>query len=135
MTDSILYRMMKSPTMVEEKRLVIVPLSLQQRFLVEAHDSCKLPTGLAWPRRYVGHYCSHCKTCQATKAHPATSRATSLQIFARPSELPNLKPHHIIQMETAGDWEEHLQLLLFAHRTTKHSSTGLRIIASCKFEC
>ena len=24
-----------------------------------------------------------------------------------------------------GDWEEHLQLLLFIYRTTKHSSTGL----------
>ena len=24
-----------------------------------------------------------------------------------------------------GDWEEHLQLLLFVYRTTKHSSTGL----------
>ena len=24
-----------------------------------------------------------------------------------------------------GDWEEHLQLLLFVYQTTKHSSTGL----------
>ena len=24
-----------------------------------------------------------------------------------------------------GDWEEHLQLLLFAYHTTKHSSIGL----------
>ena len=28
-------------------------------------------------------------------------------------------------VEHTGDWEEHLQLLLFAYRTTKHSSTGL----------
>jgi len=28
-------------------------------------------------------------------------------------------------VERAGDWEEHLQLLLFAYHTTKHSSTGL----------
>ena len=27
--------------------------------------------------------------------------------------------------EDHGDWEEHLQLLLFAYRTTKHSSIGL----------
>ena len=27
--------------------------------------------------------------------------------------------------ESQGDWEEHLQLLLFAYRTTKHSSTEL----------
>ena len=27
--------------------------------------------------------------------------------------------------ESCGDWEEHLQLLLFAYRTTKHSSMGL----------
>ena len=27
--------------------------------------------------------------------------------------------------ESHGDWEEHLQLLLFAYRTTKHSSTKL----------
>ena len=28
-------------------------------------------------------------------------------------------------MQTAGDWEEHLQLSLFAYCTTKHSFTGL----------
>ena len=30
--------------------------------------------------------------------------------------------------QSAGDWEEHLQLLLFAYRTTKHSSIGFEVL-------
>jgi len=33
-----------------------------------------------------------------------------------------LNPSHLVEKDS---WEEHLQLLLFIYRTTKHSTTGL----------
>ena len=38
LSDSVLYRTVKSPTMVETKWLVVVPKSLQNCFLAEAHE-------------------------------------------------------------------------------------------------
>ena len=79
-----------------------------------------------------------------TQIKATTSRATYLQNYARPLRSPKAIPHLITlgdglvermnrtllnllrtYTQEEGDWEEHLQLLLFVYRTTKHSSTGL----------
>ena len=43
LTNSILYRMMKFPTMVEHKKLFVIPQSLQQLFLEDAHYLARHP--------------------------------------------------------------------------------------------
>jgi len=90
LNDSILYRVMKSPTMIKHKKLIVVPQSLN---LEHAHDLAGHPgmdrtlTRLMQTAYWVGmpkdvgHYYSCCLICQA---HP-----TPLQpvIASRPWEM------------------------------------------------
>ena len=68
--------------MVEKKWLVVVPKSLQQCFLAEAHEHAghqgvertldRLMQNAYWVgmAKDVGQYCSCCIKCQITKAPP-----------------------------------------------------------------
>jgi len=81
LNNSILYRVMKSPTMIEHKKLIVVPQSLQQLLLEDAHDLAghpgmdrtltRLMQTAYWVgmTKGVGHYCSCCMICQASKTH------------------------------------------------------------------
>ena len=239
LSDSVLYRTVKSPTMVETKWLVVVPKSLQNCFLAEAHEHAghqgmertlsRLMQHAYWVgmAKDVGQYCGCCIKCQITKAPPHVPVPLKPVIASRPWKLvavdvlkvpislqgneyilvaqdyfskwpfavpmPDQKAERIVRIlkdqlftvvgppeklhsdqgrnfeshilqelckafrisksrttpyhpmgdglvermnrtllnllrtytEDHGDWEEHLQLLLFAYRTTKHSSIGL----------
>jgi len=239
LTDDVLYRLVKSPTMVEERMLIVAPQSLQRSFLKDAHDQAghqgmertldRLLQTAYWVgmAKAVGHYCSHCFTCQTTKAPPHAPVPLQPVIASRPWELvavdilkvplsqhgnqyilvaqdyfskwpfampmPDQKADRIVRIlkdqifslvgppaklhsdqgrnfeshilselckafkvsksrttpyhpmgdglvermnrtllsllrtytHREGDWEEHLQLLLYAYRTTKHCVTGL----------
>ena len=70
----------KSPTMQEEKFLIVVLRSLQQQFLAVAHDKAghqsidctlvQLSEIAYWVNisKYMTHYCSYCTNCQLTKS-------------------------------------------------------------------
>jgi len=64
-----------------------------------------------------------CKTFQITKSCTTPYHPMGDDMVKRMYRtlLNMLRPY----VEHMGDWEEHLQLLLFAYRKTKHSSTGL----------
>ena len=237
--QSILYRKVKTPTMHEEKLLLVAPASMRKQLLKNAHDNAghqgadrtmaRLSEAVYWVGmgKDVNTHCSHCVTCQHTKA--AASRPAPLQpvVASRPWELvavdilkvpmsrqgnqymlvvqdyfskwpfavplsdqtankivqalkdqvftlvgppqrlhsdqgrnfesqilselckafgvtkSRTTPYHpmgdglvermnrsILNMlrglvDKEGDWEEHLQLLLYLYRTTKHATTGL----------
>ena len=237
--DSVLYRVVKSPTMIENKWLFIVPKALQKQFLAHAHEHAghqgmertlhRLTQNAYWVgmARDIAQYCSRCVRCQTTKALPGVPAPLQPVIASRPWELVGVDvlkvpmslqgneyilvaqdyfskwpfavpmsdqraerivrilkdqiftvvgppeklhsdqgrnfeslilselckafrisksrttPYHPMgdglvermnrtllnllrtYTESCGDWEEHLQLLLFAYRTTKHSSMGL----------
>ena len=237
--DSVLYRVVKSPTMTENKWLFIVLKALQKQFLAHAHEHAghqgmertlhRLTQNAYWVgmARDVAQYCSRCVRCQTTKALPGVPAPLQPVIASRPWELvgvdvlkvpmslqgneyilvaqdyfskwpfavpmPDQRAERIVRIlkdqiftvvgppeklhsdqgrnfeslilselckafrisksrttpyhpmgdglvermnrtllnllrtytESCGDWEEHLQLLLFAYRTTKHSSMGL----------
>ena len=97
--NSVLCRRLKSPTMVAEKYLIVVPQSLKKTFLAIAHNESghqgishtlsSLSEIAYWVgmSRDVAHYCKYCVTCQTTKAlpnHPAPLRPV---IASRPWEL------------------------------------------------
>jgi len=97
--DSVLYRKVKTPTMQEEKLLLIVPKSLQRQLLMNAHDKAghqgadrtmaRLSEAAYWVGmgKDVNNYCYHCVTCQRTKAasrHPAPLQPV---VTSRPWEL------------------------------------------------
>jgi len=63
-----------------------------------------------------------CKAFQITKSRTTPYHPMGDGLVERMNRtLLNMLRTYV---EHAGDWEEHLQLLLFAYRTTKHSSTG-----------
>ena len=99
LSDSVLYRTVKPPTMVEKKWLFIVPRSLQKQFLTEAHEHAghqgaewtldRLMQNAYWVgmARDVAQYCSHCIKCQTTKARPGVPAPLQPVIASRPWEL------------------------------------------------
>ena len=74
-------RSMKSLTMIEHKKLIVVPQSLRQLLLEDAHDLAghpgmdrtftRLMQTAYWVdmAKDVGRYCSRCMTCQSTMTH------------------------------------------------------------------
>ena len=236
--ETVLCRKVKSPTMTEEKFLIVVPASLRKLFLSTAHDkaghqgSDRTMSQLSHMAYWVGmakdtiRYCSLCSTCQISKSLPTQPAPLQPIVASRPWELvavdilkvpqsakgnqyilvaqdyfskwpfaqsmPDQKAERIVKIlrdqvftlvgppqqlhsdqgqnfeshilselckafqvtkshttpyhpmgdglvermnrsllnllrtfTQQGDWEQHLQLLLFVYRTTKHSSTGL----------
>ena len=237
--ETVLCRKVKSPTMSEEKLLIVVPYSLCKEFLVIAHDKAghqgtdRTFSQLSQIAYWVGmskdvtRYCSYCTRCQYTKSPPNQPAPLQPVLASRPWELvavdilkvpispqgnqyilvaqdyfskwpfaqgmPDQKADRIIRIlrdqvftlvgpperlhsdqgrnfesqilgdlckafqvtkshttpyhpmgdglvermnrsllnllrtfvQNEGDWEQHLQLLLYIYRTTKHSSTGL----------
>ena len=97
--DSVLCRRVKSPTMVEEQYLIIVPQSLKKEFLAIAHDrsghqgESHTLSSLSKIAYWVGmskdmiRYCNHCTTCQTTKAPPNHPAPLQPVIATRPWEL------------------------------------------------
>ena len=84
--DSVIYRKIKSPSMTEEKLLIVVPKSQQKTFLTIAHDDsehqgidCTMAR-LSETAYWVGMgedvvcHCTHCFKCQIAKA-PAQAPA------------------------------------------------------------
>ena len=68
--------------MIEHKKLIVIPQSLRQLLLEDAHDLARHPgmdrtlirlmqtaywVGVV---KDVGRYCSYCMTCSSTKTHP-----------------------------------------------------------------
>ena len=97
--DSVLYHKVKTPTTEEEKLLLIVPTSLQQQLLQDAHDKAghqgaertmaQLSEAAYWVEmgNDVNKYCNSCVICQRTKAasrHPAPLQPV---VASRPWEL------------------------------------------------
>lgn len=97
--DSVLYCKVKTPTMEEEKLLLIVPTSLQKQLLQDVHDKAghqgaeRTMTWLSEAAYWVGigkdtnKYCNSCVTSQRTKAasrHPAPPQPV---VASRPWEL------------------------------------------------
>ena len=63
-----------------------------------------------------------CKAFQVTKSHTTPYHPMGNGLVERMNRsLLNLLRTFTLQ----GDWEQHLQLLLYIYRTTKHSSTGM----------
>ena len=99
LSNQVLYRVVKSPTMVEDKMLIVAPQSLHQFFLEEAHDRAghqgsertldRLSQTAYWVgmAKEVSQYCSHCFTCQTAKALPHTPVPLQPVIASRPWEL------------------------------------------------
>ena len=97
--DSVLCRRVKSPTMVEEQYLIIVPQSLKKEFLAIAHDRSghqgvsHTLSSLSKIAYWVGmskdvtRYCNHCTTCQTTKAPPNHPAPLQPVIATRPWSL------------------------------------------------
>jgi len=237
--QSILYRKVKTPAMHEEKLLLVAPRSLQKQLLKNAHDKAghqgvdrtmaRLAEATYWVGmgKDVNTHCTHCVTCQRTKAAAPQPAPLQPVVASRPWELvavdilkvptshqgnqyllvvqdyfskwpfafplrdqtankivqalkdqvftlvgppqrlhsdqgrnfeseilselckafgvskSRTTPYHpmgdglvermnrsIINMlrglvDKGGDWEEHLQLLLYLYRTSKHATTGL----------
>ena len=97
--ESVLYRRVKYPLMSQPKLLIIVPASLRRQFLQTAHDKAghqgadrtmtRLSERAYWVGmgKDIGKHCSHCTTCQITKA-PANQAAPLQPIVAsRPWEM------------------------------------------------
>ena len=96
LTNSVLYRRMKSPTMAEKKLLTVVPQSMRKSFLEEAHEYAghqgteqtlaRLMENAYWVgmAKDVGRYCRHCIRCQVANAQ--TNKPALLQpvIASRP---------------------------------------------------
>ena len=97
--QSVLYRKVKTPTMQEEKLLIVVPTSLQKQFLKKAHDEsghqgaertmARLSEGAYWigMAKAVSNYCNHCVTCQRTKALATPPAPLQPVIASRPWQL------------------------------------------------
>ena len=97
--NSVLCRRVKSPSMAEEKYLIVVPQSLRKAFLTNAHDHSghqgisHTLSSLSEIAYWVGmssdvaHYCNHCSTCQTTKALPNHPAPLQPVIASRPWEL------------------------------------------------
>ena len=97
--ETVLCRTVKSPTMQEEKLLIVVPRSLQQQFLAIAHDKAghqgtdrtlvQLSEITYWVgiSKDVTCYCSYCTKCQLTKSLPNQSAPLQPVIASRPWEL------------------------------------------------
>ena len=78
--QSILYRKVKTPTMHEEKLLLVAPASIRKQLLKTVHDNAghqgtdrtmaRLSEAAYWVGmgKDVNTYCSHCVACQRTKA-------------------------------------------------------------------
>ena len=78
--QSILYHKVKTPTMHEEKLLIVAPASMRKQLLKNAHDNAghqgtdrtmeRLSEAIYWVGmgKGVNTYCSHCVTCQRAKA-------------------------------------------------------------------
>ena len=64
-----------------------------------------------------------CEAFQVTKSHTTPHHPMGNGLVERMNQsLPNFL-RTFVQKE--GNWEQHLQLLLYIYQTTKHSSTGL----------
>ena len=97
--ETVLCRKVKSPTMQEEKLLIVVPRSLQHQFLAIAHDKAghqgtdrtfaQLSEIAYWVgiSKDVTHYCSYCTKCQLTKSLPNQPAPLQPVIASRPWEL------------------------------------------------
>ena len=75
--------------MNEEKLLLVAPAALRKQFLKNAHDNAGHGTAICWVGmgKDINFYCSHCVTCQCTKA--AAPKPAPLQpvVASRPWEL------------------------------------------------
>ena len=97
--NSVLCRRSKSPTMVDEKYLIVVLQSLKKTFLAIAHNQSghqgisHTLSSLLEIAYWVGmssdvtRYCKYCATCQTTKALPNHPAPLWPVIASRPWEL------------------------------------------------
>ena len=97
--QSVLYRKVKTPTMPSEKLLLVVPTSLRRQLLKNAHDKAghqgaertmaRLSEGAYWVGigKDVHNYCTHCVTCQRTKAVSTQPAPLHPVVASRPWEL------------------------------------------------
>ena len=97
--QSVLYRKVKTPTMPSEKLLLVVPTSLRRQLLKNAHDKAghqgaertmaRLSEGAYWVGigKDVHNYCTHCVTCQHTKAVSTQPAPLHPVVASRPWEL------------------------------------------------
>ena len=96
LTNSVLHRKMKSPTMVETKLLIVVPQSMRKSFLEEAHDHAghqgterslarlmenAYRVGMA---KDVGRHCRNCVRCQVANAQATKPAPLQPVIASRP---------------------------------------------------
>ena len=73
--ESVLYRKVKYPSVLQERLLIVVPTSLRREFLQTVHDKAghqgtdrtmaRLSEIAYWVgmAKDVGYYCNHCTTC------------------------------------------------------------------------
>ena len=97
--DSVICRKLQSPSMAEEKLLIVVPKSQRKTFLTIAHDDsghqgidrtmARLSEMAYWVGmgKDVAHYCTHCFTCQVNKAPEQTPAPLQPVIATKPWEL------------------------------------------------
>ena len=97
--ETVLCRKVKSPTMSEEKLLIVIPYSLRKEFLAIAHDKAghqgtdrtfsQLSQIAYWVgmSKEVTRYCSYCTRCQYTKSPPNQPAPLQPVIASRPWEL------------------------------------------------
>jgi len=97
--QSVLYRKVKTPIMPSEKLLPVAPTSLRRHLLKNAHDKAghqgadRIMAWLSEAAYWVGmgkdvhHYCTHCVTCQHTKAVSTQPVPLHPVIASRPWEL------------------------------------------------
>ncbi len=97
--DTVLCGRMKSPAMMEEKLLIVVPKSQQSKFLRIAHDEsghqgidrtmARLSEVAYWvgQGRDVVRYCRYCQRCQITKSPERKPAPLQPVIATRPWEL------------------------------------------------
>ena len=97
--DAVLCRKVNSPTMTDEKLLVVVPKSKQLEFLKSAHEEsghqgidrtmARLSEIVYWVGmgRDVGRHCRYCTRCQVTKSPESKPAPLQPVIATRPWEL------------------------------------------------
>ena len=97
--QSVLYRKVKTPTMLSKKLLLVAPTSLRRHLLKNAHDKAghqgvdrtlaRLSEAAYWVEmgKDVHYYCTHCVTCQCTKAVSTQPAPLHPVIASRPWEL------------------------------------------------
>ena len=97
--ETVLCRKVKSPTMAEEKFLIVVPASLRKLFLSNTHDKAahqgadRTLSQLSQTAYWVDmakdtiRYCSLCSTCQINKSLPAQPAPLQPIITSCPWEL------------------------------------------------